>query len=88
MDLILETLAEFCHKQWANWTAYLFSKCIKNNDGTLTIPEYYVSRWQRQIDTDYQLLSTSEQNSDMREAQKIVDVLGITMSSWKNIGAA
>jgi len=70
-----EDLANLCHDQWSNWTKYLFDKCVKNSDGTLTIPLWAVERWSKQFNTDYKQLSESEMDSDRTEADKFIDII-------------
>jgi len=54
---------------------YLFSKCIFDDDGTATIPAWAVTRWQRQIATPFEDLSPDEQESDLREADRMLAIL-------------
>jgi len=70
-----ELLAGLCHRQWSGWMEYLFSKSIGNEDGTFTIPEPLVNRWNRQLTTDYGDLPENEQNSDRKEADKFLGLL-------------
>jgi len=72
---IIERLADFEHDRWARWQKHVFSKCIKNNDGSYTIPKEYVERWERQIITSYNDLSEEEKESDRIEAKRIIEVL-------------
>jgi len=44
---LIEKLANFEHDRWSRWQNHLFSKCIKNNDGSYTIPKEYVDRCER-----------------------------------------
>lgn len=71
-DDIIELLADFEHDRWSRWQKYLFSKCIVNVDGSLTIPKELVDRWVRQMDTDYDHLSEQEKNSVRKEAIRII----------------
>lgn len=70
-----EAIANLCHRQWSGWMKYLFEKCDRNEDGTVTIPKWAVERWSRQMDTDYSQLSEDEQNSDRTEADKFISVI-------------
>ena len=72
---LIESLADLEHERWAHWQAYLHSCCIRNEDGSLTIPKEKVARWENQIKTKYCALSESEKDSDRHEAQKTVDLL-------------
>jgi len=35
---LIEKLAAIEHERWAHWQSYLHSKCLKNENGSLTIP--------------------------------------------------
>lgn len=82
-DVLREQLADLCHRQWAGWMAYLFSKCDSTmptvlsalEDGSLIIPAEFVERWKRQVDTPYENLSHFEQESDKKEADKFLEVI-------------
>jgi hypothetical protein len=67
-------LAELCHSQWSNWMKYLFSKGTFNDDGSWTMPSSYVTRWTRQMLALYKDLLPVEQQSDLIEADKFLDV--------------
>ena len=70
-----ERLADLCHKQWAGWMEYLFGKSTENKDGSVTIPEWAVRRWKRQVETPYEELPTIEMDSDRKEADKFLAIL-------------
>jgi len=72
---VIEPLAEYAHNAWSGWMQYLFSKATDNPDGTVTIPELSVSRWKRQMNTDYAELPDNEKTSDRIEAERIVSVI-------------
>lgn len=74
-DPVLEALADLEHARWSKWQAYLYSKCTKNEDGSLTIPAEDVAHWQKQIDTPYAELSEKEKDSDRAEARNTLEVL-------------
>lgn len=73
--VLIQMLADYEHDRWARWQRYLFDKCIKNDDGSLTIPKEFVDRWNRQIYTNYYELSDEEKESDKKEAVKILDII-------------
>lgn len=60
----IEVLAETQNIIWSHWTDHQFSKCIENEDGSLTIPKELVIRWKRQANTNYNELSEKEKQSD------------------------
>ena len=74
-EKLIEALADFEHDRWSRWQKHLFSKCIKNEDGSYTIPKEYVERWNRQINTKYSDLSEEEKESDRREAKRIIQCI-------------
>jgi len=71
-----EQLAELCHEQWSGWVEYMFSWGCLGKKGTLIIPQWAVERWTRQMRTPYSELSDSEQDSDRKEADKFLEILG------------
>lgn len=72
---ILEELANNEHIRWSNWQKYVHSKCIKNDDGSLTIPKEYVEHWEYEINTDYANLPENIKESDRREVRQILEKL-------------
>lgn len=70
-----ERLAELCHEQWSGWMHYQFSKNALNRDGTWTMPAEFVERWLRQATMAYSELSSSEQDSDRKEADKFLAII-------------
>lgn len=74
-DKIITKLADYEHDRWSRWQKYLFSKCITNNDGSVTIPKEFVDRWTRQINTVYNDLPEEEKQSDIKEAKQILDCI-------------
>ena len=69
-----EEVANLAHQQWSGWMEYLFSKGTLNDDGTWTMPKWAVERWTRQMNTPYEVLSESDQDSDRAEADKFLAV--------------
>jgi hypothetical protein len=72
-----DLLAEYAHQAWAGWMKYMFSKGTLNPDGTITIPDWAVTRWTRQMLTDYADLPESEKVSDLEEADKMITIARI-----------
>lgn len=72
---LIEKLSDYEHDRWSRWQNYVFNVSLKNKDGSITIPKYYVDRWQRQINTLYKDLTESEKDSDRKEAIRIVDII-------------
>lgn len=72
---VRENLASYAHEAWCGWMIYMFSKCVRKNDGTMSIPKWAVDRWVRQSNTKYLELPESEKKSDREEAEKIFKVI-------------
>jgi len=70
---LIEILADIEHIRWSGWQNYLHGKCIKNDDGSLTIPTGYVTHLERLINTSYSKLTEIEKESDRKEAKKAID---------------
>lgn len=72
---LLEPLAAIEHERWAHWQDYLHSQCLKNDDGSLTIPCELVERWTRQLETPYENLSQEEKNSDREQVKRYLSFI-------------
>lgn len=70
-----ERIAAIQHEIWAHWMFHLIIVSDFNSDGSLTIPVEKMARWRRLMKTPYSQLSQSEQASDLRQADKVLDVL-------------
>jgi hypothetical protein len=70
-----EELAAYAHEAWSGWMNYLFVMSRKNDDGSVTIPQGLVERWERQVATPYPLLLAKEQKSDLDEADKMLKIM-------------
>ena len=64
---MIEKLSDIEHDRWCNWQRYLHSCCIKNEDGSLTIPKVLVERWEYEINTKYNNLPDNIKESDRKE---------------------
>jgi len=71
-----ELLADYAHEAWAGWMRYVFGICKLNGDESATIPRWAVERWTRQMETPYEMLSEKEKDSDRKEADKILKIIG------------
>ena len=67
---LYEKFAAIEHERWADWQKYMHGKCMRNEDGSLTIPAGLVGRWERQIQTKYEDLSEQEKKSDREQVNR------------------
>jgi hypothetical protein len=67
---LFEELASRQHSIWANWQKYMHSRCIRNKNGSLTIPQNLVAHWERQIETCYENLTQKEKDSDREQVKR------------------
>lgn len=70
-----ERISDVQHDIWAHWMRWVFHICPTNEDGSVTIPQHLVERWQRQINTPYADLTEREKDSDREQADKVLNVL-------------
>lgn len=77
---MITILADIQHQIWAHWMRYLFSVSVHNGDGSVTIQAPEADRWKRQTRTMYKDLSTKEQASDIDQAIKVINALGLPIS--------
>jgi len=82
---LFEKLAAIEHERWADWQEYMFSRCAKHKDGTLTIAASNVKHWQRQIDTPYADLTEEEKDSDREQVRSYWESIGGTHAEHAGI---
>ena len=76
LTAIREALADYAHRSWTGWMEYLFSRTMRPIPGSAPmIPERWAERWQRQMDTPYAELSEAEQDSDRKEADRMLAIM-------------
>ena len=74
-DPTREALADYAHGAWSGWMRYLFSQCQLHTDGSFTIPPDLAERWDRQTKTPYANLTKEEQDSDRKEADRMLEIV-------------
>ena len=74
-EQLREELSHWQHEIWSHWMKYQFSSCIRNADGSMTIPKEKVDRWEHQIDTPYNELSNSEKERDREQVDKFIHII-------------
>ena len=72
---MIEKLSGIEHDRWCSWQRYLHSCCIKNQDGSLTIPKILVERWEYELNTKYKDLPDNIKESDRKETYKIIPII-------------
>lgn len=70
---LLEILADMEHKRWASWQKYLHSLCVKNADGSLTIPKERVDWWNDEIAKSYAELDENLKEYDREEVRPVLE---------------
>ena len=73
-----EGLAALAHDMWSGWMRYMFRKSYSSSSGptAATIPGALVERWKRQMNTPYSELSEEEKESDRKEADRMIQIIG------------
>lgn len=71
----MEALADIEHQRWSHWQKYMHSKCERQADGSLLIPQQLVERWERQIATDYVNLTEKEKQGDRDQVEKYIPTI-------------
>lgn len=90
--LLREAMAAYSHEAWSQWMRYLFSKTETSNRyfsdaPVVTIPDWAVERWTRQMNTPYADLPEEEKESDRLEADRIIEVWDKTPPAAEQIPA-
>ena len=68
-------LADYAHRAWSGWMAYLFRMSQEQADGSVVISPGLVARWRRQMQTGYAALPPEEQRSDLKEADEMLAIV-------------
>lgn len=72
---LIEALADKEHASWARWMDYLFSRCVVNFDGSLTIAADHVEGLRRQMALPYDVLDAHEKSYDREEVATILPII-------------
>ena len=70
LDELVERLARIEHERWSHWQRYVHDQAKRMPDGSLIIPGDLVDRWEKQISTPYDELSSSEKDSDREQVRR------------------
>ncbi|KKR09559.1 MAG: hypothetical protein UT43_C0017G0010 [Parcubacteria group bacterium GW2011_GWC1_39_29] len=71
----VENGANLEHDRWARWQKYVHSLCVKNSDGSLTIPKERVEHWEKEIITPYSELTELVKEMDRKETRNYLPFL-------------
>jgi hypothetical protein len=87
-----EQLAAIEHQRWAGWQQWVHKSCTDPGDGTLIIPAELVTRWNRQIATEYAELCEDDQQKDRDQVDRYWPLIAArlerheeTSQWWMNI---
>lgn len=72
---LVESLAAIEHERWSHWQRYLHSKCVRQPDGSLTLPPDLAARWEKQSATKYAELSEQERESDREQVRSYLPLI-------------
>lgn len=74
VDMLRKELAAEIHEIWGHRMRHMLSGGKEMVGGVLLL-EQDVSRWRRQMETEYANLADEEKASDLEQADKIVEVI-------------
>lgn len=72
---LLEALASIEHERWSHWQKYLHSRAEKRPDGSLVIAPEDVERWEKQMNSPYEILTDEEKDSDREQVMKYLPIV-------------
>jgi hypothetical protein len=72
---LVERLAAVEHERWSHWQRYMHTMAVRQPDGSLLLPAELVSRWERQMNTNYTELNEKEKESDREQVRKYLPIL-------------
>lgn len=80
LNNLVDILAAKEHERWSHWQKYMHAQGIKQADGALLMPADLVARWEKQISTEYRLLTEQEKESDRDQVRKYLPVIADAIS--------
>jgi len=72
---LLEALASIEHDRWSHWQKYLHSRAKKQSDGSLVIAPEDVERWEKQMNSPYEILTDEEKDSDRKQVMNYLPIV-------------
>lgn len=73
-DRLVEPLASYAHTMWCEWIRYIFTNSMMKG-GSLIVPARFVTKWKRQLNTDYEDLPDNEKESDRFHAREMLNTI-------------
>ena len=77
---LVERLAAVEHERWSHWQRYMHTMAVRQPDGSLLVPAELVSRWERQMNTNYTELNEKEKESDREQVRKYLPILASALA--------
>lgn len=78
---LLNSLASIEHERWSHWQSYLHSRCKRQKDGSLVIPQNLVKWWEKQMTTPYKFLTVKEKQSDIDQILKYLPTIEVYLKN-------
>jgi hypothetical protein len=72
---LIEQLADKEHASWARWMEYLFSRCTRQQDGSMVISARDADYWQLETLLPYADLPEQIKRSDRKEVAHIMPII-------------
>lgn len=84
IEKFIEKGAALEHARWAKWQNYLHSFLTWNDElKAWVLPHEQKDRWQRQINTYYDILSEKEKESDRKEVRQYLPLIERILTQQK-----
>jgi hypothetical protein len=78
---LVNDLAAIEHERWAHWQRYMHGKGERQPDGSLLLPGELVTRWDKQIATDFAGLSEREKESDREQVRRYLPFIASALAN-------
>jgi hypothetical protein len=82
LEAAIDRLARIEHERWAHWQAYMHDAGERLPDGRLVLPADQVARWDRQIETPYNQLTSAEKDSDRDQVRRYLPEIAAILAGF------
>ena len=72
-----EQIAAASHRAWIRAMERIFKVSVFHNNGTVTIPRFFVDRWKSEMGLRYDEKEDRDKVYDRAEADRIIDAIDI-----------